>query len=213
VFVPGTSTPAKLDRIREYGADLHLVEGHVGEALEACEQFSRAEGVPMVHPYDTPQTICGAGTLGLEIADEVPDAELVLLGCGGGGLYAGVATALTGKMKVQPVEPELCPHLHAATAAGGPVRHMSAGLAADSLGPPQIGRLAYAVAVAHDTGSVLVTEDSLIAARQLLWQRVRVLAEPGASVALAALISGRVRPEPGSTVVVVVSGGNNPAIP
>jgi threonine dehydratase len=213
VFVPGTSTPAKLERIREYGANLHLVDGDVGDALDACREFSERQGVPLIHPYDTRETVCGAGTVGLEIANQVPDAELVLLGCGGGGLYAGVATALADKAKVQPVEPELCPHLDRAVAAGGPVLHVSAGLAADSLGPPQIGRLAYEVATSHGTSSVLVNEDALVAARTFLWQRVRVLAEPGASVALAALMSGQVRPRAGSTVVVVVSGGNNPTIP
>ncbi len=213
VFVPGTSTPAKLERIREYGANLQLVEGDVGDALDVCKEFSQSHGVPLIHPYDTRETVCGAGTLGLEVGNQVPDAELVLLGCGGGGLYAGVATALADKVKVQPVEPELCPHLHRAVAAGEPVAAVSGGAAADSLGPPQIGRLAYAVATAHGTSSVLVSEEALLAARRFLWQRVRVLAEPGASVALAALMSGQVRPRPGSTVVVVVSGGNNPAIP
>lgn len=213
VYVPGTSTPAKLDRIREYGANLHLVEGHVGDALEACQAFSQAHGVPLIHPYDTWETVCGAGTLGIEVAHQVPDADVVLLGCGGGGLYAGVATALAGRAKVQPVEPELCPHLHEAIGCGGPVEHASGGVAADSLGPPQVGRLGYQAAVAHGTGSVLVTEQAILDARRFLWQRVRVLAEPGASVALAALVSGRFRPSPGSTVVVVISGGNNPTVP
>jgi len=213
VFVPGAATPAKLEQIREYGANLHLVDGHVGEALDACARFSEKHAVPLIHPYDTWQTVCGAGTLGLEVADQVPDAELVLLGCGGGGLYAGVTAALADQAKVQPVEPELCPHMHAAMAAGKPVPHTSGGAAADSLGPPKIGRLAFETALARSTNSVLVTEEALMAARKFLWQRVRLLAEPGASVALAALMSGRVRPRPGSTVVVVVSGGNNPSIP
>ena len=87
------------------------------------------------------------------------------------------------------------------------------GAAADSLGPPRIGRLGYETAARHGTTSVLVDEESLLAARRFLWERVRVLAEPGASAALAALMSGRVAVHPGSTVVVVVSGGNNPALP
>ncbi|HET6625602.1 MAG TPA: serine/threonine dehydratase [Nocardioidaceae bacterium] len=213
VFVPASATPAKLERIREYGANLHLVDGFVGEALAECRLFSETHGVPMVHPYDTWETVCGAGTVGLEVGDQVPEADLVLLGCGGGGLYAGVATALADKAQVQPVEPELCPHLHEALAAGRPVPHDSGGAAADSLGPPQIGGLAYQVACAHGSRSVLVSEEEILAARRFLWQRVRVLAEPGASVALAALLSGKVTPGPGSTVVVVVSGGNNPALP
>jgi threonine dehydratase len=213
VFVPTTSTPAKLERIREYGATLHLVEGHVGDALDACLALSESRDVPVVHPYDTWETVCGAGTLGLEITEQVPDAEQVLLGCGGGGLYAGVAAALGGAVPVQPVETELCPHLHAAVAAGEPVLHASGGVAADALGPPRIGRFGFSTAMFHGTDSVLVTDDDVVAARQFLWRRLRVLAEPAASAALASLLSGRVTPRPGSTVVVVVSGGNNPALP
>ena len=213
VFVPGTSTPAKLARIEEYGARLHRVDGHVGDALDACAAFSAEHDVPVVHPYDTVSTVAGAGTLGLELRDQVPDAGLVLLGCGGGGLYAGVATALEDRVPVQPVEPELCPHLAAALRAGEPVVHSAAGAAADSLGPAQIGRIGFETARRLGTGSVLVDEGALLAARRFLWDRVRVLAEPGASVALAALMSGRVEVAPGATVVVVVSGGNNPQLP
>jgi threonine dehydratase len=213
VFVPASSTPAKLARIREYGGRLHTVEGDVGDALEACRELCERERVPLIHPYDTAETVSGAGTVGLEIADAVPDAELVLVGCGGGGLYAGITAALGDGVPVQPVETELCPHLHVAREAGRPVPHPSAGAAADSLGPPQIGQLAYEAAEEHGTTSLLVSEDEVVAARRFLWERVRVLAEPGASVALAAVLAGRVEAQPGSSVVVVVSGGNNPVIP
>ncbi len=213
VFVPGGATPAKLERIEEYGARLHRVEGHVGEALEACRAFSAEHDVPLVHPYDTLATTSGAGTLGLELRDQVPDADLVLLGCGGGGLYAGVTAALEGAVPVRPVEPELCPHLAEALRAGGPVDHPSGGAAADSLGPPRIGRIAFETARRLGTTPVLVDEAGILAARRFLWQRVRVLAEPGAAVALAALATGRVDVPHGGTVVVVVSGGNNPQIP
>jgi threonine dehydratase len=213
IFVPSTSTPEKLARIREYGARLHTVEGDVGDALEACHELSEREGVPLVHPYDTFETVCGAGTVGLEVADAVPDAALLLLGCGGGGLYAGAVAALGDRVPVTPVETELCPHLHAAREAGHPVPHVSAGAAADSLGPPQVGLLGYETAAERGTTSLLVTEDEVLAARRFLWERVRVLAEPGAAVPLASLMAGKVAAEPGSTVVVMVSGGNNPTIP
>ncbi len=213
VFAPLTATPEKLARIEGYGGRLHRVPGDVGDALEACRELSESEDVPLVHPYDTVETVCGAGTMGLEIADAVPEAELVLLGCGGGGLYAGTAAALGDRARVVPVETELCPHLNVARRAGRPVPHTSAGMAADSLGPPQIGNLAYETASRHRTTSLLVSEPEVVAARRFLWQRVRVLAEPGACVALAAVMSGRVRARHGATVVVVVSGGNNPTIP
>ena len=213
IFVPSTATPAKLARIREYGGRLHTVEGDVGDALVACRELCERESVPLLHPYDTFETVCGAGTVGLEVGEAVPDAALVLVGCGGGGLYAGLTAALESRVPVRPLETELCPHLHVAREAGRPVPHTSAGAAADSLGPPQIGQLAFETAEKHDTTSLLVTEDELLAARRFLWERVRVLAEPGASVALAAVLSGKVEAHPGSSVVVLVSGGNNPAIP
>ncbi len=213
IFVPSTSTPEKLARIREYGGRLHTVEGDVGDALEACHELCEREGVPLVHPYDTFETVCGAGTVGLEVADAVPDAALVLLGCGGGGLYAGTVAALGDRIAVTPVETELCAHLHAAREAGRPVPQASSGAAADSLGPPQVGRLGYETAAERGVTSLLVSEGELLAARRFLWERVRVLAEPGASVPLAAVLAGKVEVEPGSTVVVLVSGGNNPDIP
>jgi threonine dehydratase len=213
VFVPVTSTPAKLERIRQYGARLHLVAGDVGDALEACRELAEREGLPVIHPYDTFETVCGAGTVGLEIAEAAPDLELVLVGCGGGGLYTGLVAALEERAAVQPVETELCPHLHVARKAGRPVSHSSSGLAADSLGPPQIGRLAYETAAERRVTSLLVSEEELRAARRFLWESVRVLAEPGASVAMAAVLAGKVQAHPGSSVVVVVSGGNNPEIP
>ena len=213
VFVPATSTPAKLQRIEEYGAVLHRVDGHVGDALVACQEFGGANAVPMIHPYDSFATVAGAGTLGLELIDQVPEVDRVVIACGGGGLYAGVAAALAGQVEVQPVEPELCPHLHDAIAAGEPVDRVAAGVAADALGPLSIGRHAFETAVALQARPLLVPEDAIVAARRFLWQRLRVLAEPAASVPLAAVMSGVVPVEAGSTVALVVSGGNNPVIP
>ena len=213
VFAPASSTPEKLQRIEEYGAVLHRVDGHVGDALDACQESSEARGLPMIHPYDSFATVAGAGTLGLELIDQVPDLDRVVIACGGGGLYAGVANALAGEVEVQPVEPELCPHLHDAVAAGEPVDRVAAGVAADALGPLSIGRFALATAVAQAATPLLVTEDAIVAARKFLWQRLRVLAEPAASVPLAAVMTGVVPVEAGMTVALVVSGGNNPVIP
>ena len=213
VFAPASATPAKLERIEEYGARLHRVDGDVGAALDACRTFSDSEGVPVLHPYDTFETVCGAGTLGLELAEQVPDADAVVIACGGGGLYAGVASALDGIVPVQPVEPEQCPHLHDALAAGEPVARPSSGLAADALGPPCIGDHAFAVATSQRSSCLLVGEEAIASARRWLWQRARVLAEPAGAVPLAAVMSGLVRVRDGRTVVLVVSGGNNITLP
>ena len=213
VFVPGSSTPMKLKRIEGYGGVLHRVDGHVGDALDACLELNTVHGVPMLHPYDSFATVAGAGTVGLELLEQVPDLDRVVIACGGGGLYAGVANALAGEVDVQPVEPELCPHLHDAIAAGEPVDRVAAGVAADALGPLSIGRHAFETALAQAALPLLVTEEAIIEARRFLWERVRVLAEPAASVPLAAVMSGVVPVEAGMTVALVVSGGNNPTIP
>lgn len=214
VFVPKSATPAKIARIEEYGARIHLVDGFVKEALTACAEFSDREAIPQLHPFDTFETVCGAGTVGIEIGEQQPEASYVLLGCGGGGLYAGVATALAARgTLVQPVEPERCPALAEAIAAGGPVEVSVGGIAADSLGAPRIGTIAYDVARRHDVAPVLVTEEEIVAARRFLWRSLRILAEPGACVALAALLAGHVVVPADETALVVVSGANNESWP
>lgn len=213
VFVPANATPAKLARITAYGGRVHPVEGYVKDAIEACQAFSIEYDLPLLHPYDTFETVSGAGTTGLEIEDQVPESDLVLVGCGGGGLYAGLAIALEGHAQVQPVEPEECPDLARALEAGSPVPVQVSGAAADSLGAPYVGDIAFAVASKLAVRPVLVEETALLEARRLLWDSVRVLAEPGACAALAALLSGRVEVRYGQTVVVVVSGGNNETFP
>jgi len=136
-----------------------------------------------------------------------------VVGCGGGGLYAGLAAACGGDVPVQPVEPEMCPSLASALAAGHPVDTTVGGVAVDSLGAPRIGEIAYATALRHGVTSVLVDEEAILVARRLLWSKVRVLAEPGATVALAAVLGGQVDVRGGQTAVVVVSGGNNDTVP
>ena len=213
VFVPGNATPAKIARIAEYGGRAHLVDGFVKDALEACRSFAEENDVPLVHPYDTFETVSGAGTLGLELEDQVPEAELVVVACGGGGLYAGLSTALDGVANVQPVEPTLCPALADALRAGHPVATTVGGVAVDSLGAPMIGAIAFAAAVEQEVRAVLVEDDAILAARRFLWSRLRILAEPGACVALAAVLGGQVGTFAGQTVVVIVSGGNDDSLP
>jgi threonine dehydratase len=213
VFVPTNATPAKIARIAEYGGRAHLVDGFVKDALAACREFSSQEGLPLLHPYDTFETVSGAGTVGLEIEDQVPETSLVVVSCGGGGLYAGLAAALDGVVRVQPVEPRLCPNLADALAAGKPVHSTVGGVAVDSLGAPIIGDIAYEAAVQHQVEPVLVEDEAILAARRFLWSRLRVLAEPGACAALAAVLGGQVEVEAGQTVTVIVSGGNNESLP
>lgn len=213
VFVPVTAPAAKVDRIRDYGARVHLVEGTVKEALAACLRFSEDCDAPLIHPYDSFDTVAGAGTLGLELEEQVSDADLVVVACGGGGLYAGLAASLEGVTPVQPVEPERCPCLAAALEVGERVEVAVGGVAVDSLGAASVGEIAFGTALELDVHPVLVSDDEISDARRFLWQRLRVLAEPGACVALASVLGGQTAIQAGQTVVVVVSGGNNNTLP
>lgn len=213
IYVPASSPQAKVDRIASFGAEVVVVDGYYADALAESERWTAEHDVLGVHAYDSPSVVAGQGTLGLEIAEQVPDASAVLVSCGGGGLCAGVALGVGDGKSVVPVEPERCPTLHTAVARGGPVTIDVGGVAADSMGAAVAGQIAYAVATARGAAPVLVPDDSIIHARRLLWERCRVLAEPGGATALAALLSGAVRTEPGDTVVVVVSGGNHSDIP
>jgi threonine dehydratase len=213
VFVPSTSPQLKIDRIRSFGADVVVVDGYYPDAHAECERWSADRDVLEVHAYDTPTVVAGQGTVGLEIVEDVPDISAVLMSCGGGGLYAGIALGIGPRATAVPVEPERCPTLHTALAAGEPSRTEVGGVAADSMGAAFAGRIAFAVATQRDEAPVLVPDDAIVAARRFLWERCRVLAEPGGATAFGALLSGVYKPEPSATTVVVISGGNHPDIP
>ena len=213
VFVPSTSPEEKAARIRGYGARTHVVDGYYPDALCASREWAADRPVAQIHAYNDRAVACGAGTLGLEIVEQVPEARKVIVPCGGGGLYAGTALALRGRAEVVPVEPSNCPNLRAALDAGEPVVVPVSGIAADALGAEKIGDLAFAAARQFEAAPVMVSDDQIVAARQWLWQRCRVLAEPGGATALAGLKSGGVPVRAGETVIVVISGGNNPTIP
>jgi threonine dehydratase len=213
IFVSAASPSEKVDRIRGFGATAHVIDGFYPEAFAAADAWARGRDVTSIHAFDDRSTVCGQGTLGLEVGEQVPEAARVLVACGGGGLYAGVATALRGRAPVTPVEPERCASLTGALAAGERVTVEVGGVAADSLGAATIGRHAFAVASDLRAQPATVSDEDILAARRWLWERCRILAEPGAAAPLAALMTGAVGVHPGDTVVVVISGGNNPAIP
>ena len=213
VFVPASSPRVKAERIASYGGQVVVVEGYYPEAFEASERWAADRDVARVHAYDAPDVVAGQGTLGLETIEQVPDATTLLVSCGGGGLYAGTSLALTGRCTVVPVEPERCPSLFAAVEAGAPVPAPVGGVAADSMGASTTGRIAHAVATRAGIRPLLVSDEAILAARSFLWERCRILAEPGGATAFAALLSGVYRPADGETVVVVVSGGNTTELP
>jgi threonine dehydratase len=206
VFVPDFSPKAKTDIIEAFGARLCRVEGFYADALTASRHHARHEGAFHIDAYDDPQTVAGQGTLGLELAEQIPQGQPVLVGCGGGGLYAGVALALEGRNRVTAAEPSSAPSLTAALEAGKPVDVEVGGIALDSLGARRAGRIATAVGLSLGMKTLTVADEDIAAARALLWQRLRIVAEPGGATALAALLVHPERFPDGATVV--VSGAN-----
>ncbi len=212
IFVPQISSPAKVERIRSYGADLVVGGAAYADALAASEAWAESSGAMRVHAYDQRETLLGAGTVGLEVEEQVEGAETVIAAVGGGGLLGGIAAAVAGRMRVIGVEPEGCPTLTHALAAGRPVDAPVGGIAADSLGAKRIGDLMFPIARRHVAQVVLVSDEDIRAAQRALWAQFRIVAEPGGAAAFAAVHAGRYKPHPGERVAVVVSGANTTAV-
>jgi threonine dehydratase len=212
IFVPTVSSAAKVDRIRSYGADLVITGERYADALAATESWAAESGAMPVHAFDQVETILGQGTLGLELESQAPDLDTIITAVGGGGLISGLAVWYAGRRKTVGVEPELAPTLTRALAAGRPVDAEAGGVAADSLAPRRVGELVFPIVRKHVAEVVLVTDQAIRDAQEKIWNTVRIVVEPGGAAALAALMSGRYRPEPGERVGIVVSGGNTVAV-
>jgi threonine dehydratase len=212
IFVPGISSPAKLARIRAYGADLAVVGERYADALAASEEWAASSGALAVHAFDQDETLLGQATLGRELEQQEGDIDTLLVAVGGGGLIAGIAAWYGGAIRVVGVEPEAAPTLTRALAAGRPVDAEAGGIAADSLAPRRVGERVFPIARRHVERVVLVADAAIRQAQEALWQVLRVVAEPGGAAALAALLSGGYRPARDEHVGVVVSGGNTTAV-
>ncbi len=212
IFVPQISSPAKVERIRGYGADLVVGGAAYADALAASETWAETSGALRVHAFDQRETLLGAGTIGLEIEEQVSDIDTVIAAVGGGGLVGSIAAALAERMRVVGVEPDGCPTLHSAMEAGRPVDAPVGGIAADSLGARRVGELMFPIAQAHVAQVVLVRDDDIRAAERQLWASYRIVAEPGGAAAFAAVASGRYGARAGERIVVVVSGANTTAV-
>lgn len=208
IYVPSIAAPMKIARIRGYGADLVVGGERYADALAASEEWLARSGAMAIHAYDQPETLIGQGSVGLELEEQVPGLDTLLVAVGGGGLIGGIAAWFGGKVKVVAVEPEAAPTLNMALKAGRPVEAPAGGVAADSLAPKQIGGLMFPIAQRHVAQSVLVSDEAILAAQKMLWDRLRLVAEPGGAAALAALTSGRYVPRSGEKVAVLVCGSN-----
>jgi threonine dehydratase len=212
IFVPSISSPAKQNRIRGYGAELVVTGNRYDDALAASEEWAAKTGAMKIHAYDQPETLLGQGTLGLEFQEQAPDLDAVLIGVGGGGLLGGVAAWYAGRVKVIGVEPESAPTLTMALKAGKPVDAPTGGVAADSLAPKRVGELMFPIAQAFVQNVLLVSDEEIVQAQRVLWEAVRIVAEPGGAAAFAAIVSGRYQPEPGERVGIVICGANTEAV-
>ena len=212
IFVPSVSSPAKIARIRDYGADLAIEGDRYADALAASEAWARETGALQVHAFDQDETMLGQGSIGIELDEQTPDIDTLLVAVGGGGLIAGIAAWFGGRIKVIGVEPSTAPTLTKALQAGQPVDAPAGGLAADSLAPLRIGERVFPIVKSCVRRTVLVEDEAIMAAQKRLWQVLRLVAEPGGAAAFAALLSGAYVPDAGSRVGVVVSGGNTTAV-
>ena len=212
IFVPRISSPAKIERIRRYGADLELSGERYADALAAAERWLQKTAALSVHAFDQRETILGQGTVGIELESHAPDIDTLLVSVGGGGLISGIAAWYANRVRVVGVEPEEAPTLSMALDAGAPVDAKAGGVAADSLAPRRVGEIVFPIAEHYVHHVALVSDDAIRDAQSALWNQLRIVAEPGGATAFAALLCGAYQPRAGERVGVVISGGNTTAV-
>lgn len=208
IFVPESCPAVKVEKLRYYGADVHIVGSVYAEALIASEARAAETGALVVHAYDQPEVVAGQGTLGRELMHLAPELDTILIAVGGGGLIAGVAAWFSGTARIIGIEPEHAPSLATALKAGEPVDVDVSGVAVDSLGARRVGHLAYSIAQQYVDRVILVNDEAIRQAQLTLWRDLRLITEPGGATAISALLGGYYRPAPGERVGVVVCGGN-----
>ncbi|WP_421995300.1 serine/threonine dehydratase [Reyranella sp.] len=207
IFVPTIAAPAKVARLRSYGAVVHQVGAVYADARAASEARAVETGALMVAAYDDPGVFAGAGSVALEFAEQA-SFDTLLIAVGGGGLIAGCAAAIGATRRIVAVETEGTPTLHAALAAGRPVDVAVSGIAADALGASRIGTPNFEIARQLVKESVLVSDEAVRAAQRALWEELRLVAEPAGATGLAALMAGAYRPAPGERVATLICGAN-----
>lgn len=208
VFVPEVTPPSKRQRLLDAGAAMTVAGRSYAEAAEACIARQQASGALLMHAYDQQEVIAGAGTLAMEIEAEAGVPDRILVSVGGGGLIAGIAAWFEGCTRVESMEPQAAPTLHAALQRGEPVAVDVAGIAADSLGARLVGSLAWPICRQHVVASYLLPDEYIAAAQARMWSELRLAVEPAAALPLAALWAGAVQPAPDERVAVVVCGAN-----
>jgi threonine dehydratase len=212
IYVPTVASKTKMERIRSYGADLVVGGERYADAYEESQRWAAQSGAMAIHAYDQRETLLGQGTVGFELEEQAPELDTLIVAIGGGGLIGGIATWYEGKIRIVGVEPDKAPTLTRALEAGRPVDAEAGGIAADSLAPRRVGELMFPIAQKYLEKVLLVTDDEIKSAQQLLWSEARIAAEPGGAAAFAALASNKYRPAKGESVGVLVCGGNTDAV-
>jgi threonine dehydratase len=209
--VPEISSPAKIRRIRDYGAELVVGGDRYADALAASESWVARSGALAIHAYDQRETLLGQGTVGLELEGQA-DLDTLIVAVGGGGLIAGIAAWYEDRIRLVGAEPEAAPTLIKALAAGRPVDAEAGGIAADSLAPLRVGERVFPIVQRYVDEVVLVPDHAIRLAQETLWATLRIVVEPGGAAAFAALLSGGYRPQPGERIGILLSGGNTTAV-
>lgn len=210
VVMPAGAVPDKVAACRGYGATVVLHGEHVGESMRRVDELVEEHRLVLVHPFDEPEVVAGNGSLGLEILEDLPDVDVVVVGVGGGGLIAGVSLAIAESrpgVRIYGVEPVGSDALRRGIAAGEPVR-LDPVSVADGLGAPYAGRLAIEIGRRTLADVVLVDDPTILAGLRFGVERLKQVLEPAGAAALAAVLAGRVRSGDGDRVCVVLSGGN-----
>ena len=210
VVMPAAAVRSKVDACLGYGARVILHGAHIGETFAEMERVRDSEGLEFVHPFDDPAVIAGHGSIGLEMLEDLPNLDLVVVGIGGGGLTSGVATALKGRrpgVRVFGVEPERSNAMSLAIERGEVVR-IQPDTVADGLGAPFAGVWTLDICRRLLDGIVLIDEATIMAGMRFAVERLKQVLEPAGAAALAAVLAGRIPVRDGERIAVVLSGGN-----
>jgi len=212
IFLPSVASPEKIERIRQSGAELVIVGDRYADALAVSQAWVQQSGAMPIHAFDQLETLLGQGTVGLEFQQQAPQLDILLVSVGGGGLIGGIAAWYAGKIKLIGVEPEAAPTLANALSVGHPIDSPAGGIAADSLAPKRVGELTFPLAQKYVRQVVLVQDDEITRAQELLWSTLRIVTEPGGAAAFAALLSRRYQPAPGERIGILLCGANTTAV-
>ena len=207
--MPEGASRYKIEATEGYGGTVEIAPGERKNAFDRARQIA-AEGKVLVHPFEDDRVAAGQGTVGLEVLDQLPDADMVIIPIGGGGLIAGMATAIRSvrpNVRIIGVEPEGAATMRASLDAGAP-QQITASTVADGLAAPMVGEMTLEVVRRCVDEVILVTDDEIVATLRDILAFTKILVEPAGAASVAALTSGKVRPGKGTKVVAVLSGGN-----